>query len=159
MSTTTPKVTEINDKLNKVGVTDGSVAQPGEVGEYIETVGSTVNSIGNNSNTNLQTLVLQPGSWDVTGFCIYDPTGDDSSTVTIMHVGISLTSTVITNSSDVKPSHFTSAVGYRMNAPAHRIDISTPTTVYLVTRLTDYTGTVPSNRRMLTPTIYARRVR
>jgi len=50
-----------------MGVTDGSSAQPGEVGEVISASASNVNVAGQSVYTTITTLQLTPGDWDVYG--------------------------------------------------------------------------------------------
>jgi hypothetical protein len=47
-----------------IGVTNGSQAQPGQVGEYLEFDASLSYLAGNNSQA-VSTMVLPPGDWDV----------------------------------------------------------------------------------------------
>jgi hypothetical protein len=57
------------------GVTDGTDASPGQVGEYMTAASGTV-GLANNVVTNLISLDLTPGDWDVSGNAqFHAPTG------------------------------------------------------------------------------------
>lgn len=92
MAATTPKVTDINDKLNKVGVTDGSTAPAGEVGEFKSAaLSSSIATI--TANTYLDTglaLTLEAGSWLV-GYNIAVGVGDISAPSTTVNGNLALT--------------------------------------------------------------------
>jgi hypothetical protein len=49
------------------GVTDGSDAKPGEVGEFIFANRTTTLSVATGATTDLASITLPPGDWDVTG--------------------------------------------------------------------------------------------
>lgn len=61
----------VNNGVNNVlyGVTDGSVAAAGQVGEilHVSLPASTPLSVADLTNTNIITLVITPGDWDVWG--------------------------------------------------------------------------------------------
>ena len=56
------------DRLNAaMGVTNGSDATAGQVGEWLSSVVATPAGIGNNNPTNVTSLSLTAGDWDVRG--------------------------------------------------------------------------------------------
>lgn len=56
--------------LPTIGVTNGSNAQPGQVGEWVEFVATAAYTAASQTQ-NLTMGVLQPGDWDCTAFCEY----------------------------------------------------------------------------------------
>jgi len=48
-----------------IGVTNGSAAQPGQVGEFVQWSGTGTIPVTQGASQSLSTLVLQPGDWDM----------------------------------------------------------------------------------------------
>jgi len=88
----TPTIT----RPNTVGVVDGSSANAGSVGEYIEsniTNGASV-AAGTTGNAKTMTsLTLTPGDWDVAGVISWIPAA--TTTLTAHYASISLTTNVV----------------------------------------------------------------
>lgn len=135
-----------------VGTTAVNNANAGSVGEYLSNIASGV-AITNGTNTNVVTLALTPGDWDVGGGLEVAYTG----TNTAFYGWLTLTSA----GSSVQGNRFVVAntTGSGSNAiggsvPTLRVNVSVNTTVYLVAfgSFSTGTGTVGSK-------IWARRVR
>ena len=56
------------------GVVDGSNAAAGQIGEYLSASSGSV-SLSNGTTTDIVTLALTPGDWDVEGNVTFTPTG------------------------------------------------------------------------------------
>lgn len=57
----------LNPAGGVVGVTDGSSAAPGFVGEIIQAVNTAGVALTNNTASNVATITLTPGDWDISG--------------------------------------------------------------------------------------------
>ena len=80
----------------KTGVTDGSDATAGQVGEYLSASGGPV-SLSSGVAHDVVTLALTAGDWDVSGVVVFTPTGNPSH----FAAGISTTAGIIgTNKTD-----------------------------------------------------------
>jgi hypothetical protein len=68
-----------------LGVTDGSEAQPGQIGERLYTTILTANAtpLTTNSVTDVLSLTLPPGDWDVLGYLATSGTSADISEVMV----------------------------------------------------------------------------
>lgn len=112
------------------GVTNASEANPGEIGEFKESVFSSI-LINNMANTPVASIVLTPGDWDVTGFVNFSSTQGDSGWS--IYFGIN---TVI----DIPdaPYYWTFSaspdISYNGGSAmvSDRVNIASPTTIYLV---------------------------
>jgi len=135
----------VADRLGTIeaGVTDGSNAQPGDVGEYMTATGSAVGLV-NAVVTNLASLALTPGDWDVSGSVTFNAS---AGTHSFFGVGIS---TIDNGSFATYP---TGAFTQTMPTTVHRFNVSAGTTVWVVGQAA-FTGTV-----FATGTINARRMR
>lgn len=83
------------NQANLVGVTNGSSAAAGSVGEVISSVipsGSAV-ALANVTMTNIASIILSPGQWSVTGYAGF---GGAGSVVNYIAASVSLTSNTIT---------------------------------------------------------------
>ena len=118
-----------------VGVTDGSDATAGNVGEYIfSNVGNTAFPTSVNYG-DLRSISLTAGDWDVSGTMV---TTTNGSTLSQIELGISTTSgnsgTGLTSAvNDIALLFGVSHTGSFdfITLPPYRISISVPTTVYL----------------------------
>ena len=78
---------QVSDLLNQlaatsgVGVTDGSEAQPGQIGEYMTMTG-TATGLANNVMAPVASLDLTAGDWDVSGNVQFSSGGTGS------HLGV-----------------------------------------------------------------------
>ncbi len=117
------------------GVTDASNATAGNVGELLSNTATSV-AISSATPTNVTSLVLTAGDWDLTGAVAVRPTG---ATVTQIIGGPSTVS--VTNPSFpnriVNNGSFTTVQEYAL--PTQRFNVTTSTTVYLVVT-TAFTG-------------------
>jgi hypothetical protein len=135
----------VADRLAAInaGVTDGSNAAPGDVGEYMTATGSAVGLV-TTAVTNLASLALTPGDWDVSGSVLFNAS---AGTHSFFGVGIG---TIDTSSF---ATYAAGAFTQTMPTTMHRMNISAATTVWVVGQAA-FTGTV-----FATGTINARRAR
>ncbi len=135
----------VADRLGTIeqGITDGSNAAAGDVGEYMTATSGAV-GLTNNVVTNLAALNLTPGDWDVSGYVLFQggPGTHSSYAVGIITIDVNLTATF--------PA---TAVDQLISTAMHRINLSAPLTVWVVGRAA-FTGTMTA-----TGTINARRAR
>ena len=135
-----------------VGTTTNDNAGTGFVGEFLTaSAGST--DISNNTATNIITLSLTAGDWEVWGIVHFvQAAGTTASTLVS---GISTTSATFTESRNQLSglSWSTGAANY-MPAPRQRVSIPTTTTVYLIGFATFAVSTMTT-----TGDIFARRIR
>lgn len=124
--------------LPSLGVTNGSNAAAGNIGEYISStvvIGSAV-PLTTSVVQEITSIPLTAGDWDVWGNICYsvDPS-------TVVDAAFGWTSTVVSTTFPVPPNNgaetgwvgtVTGVVPY-LTVGAQRISISTPTTVYLFT--------------------------
>ncbi len=140
---------------NIVGVTNASNAAAGSVGEIISSVIANASSVTmtSNSSTNLTTISLTAGDWDVWGNINFKTVG---SSPTQLSVWISTTSATLPDTSLYNALSLSSGISVNtgIQAPYVRINVSTTTTVYLSGLLTNSSGNGSANGG-----IYARRAR
>jgi len=117
-----------------VGVTDGSEAAAGAVGEFL-TAGSGAIGLVTGATTNLASLALTPGDWDVSGFVSFTA---GSGTHTYFGAGIGVVDTTI------MATYPGTATNQVLPTTVHRYNISAATTVWVVARA-DFTGTVTAS--------------
>lgn len=124
---TMPSIT-FNSTTGIVGTTTNNNAAAGSVGEFVISVVSSV-AISNNTLTNVTSISLTAGDWDVWGNIITAPAA--ATTQQGVNVGINTTTATL-------PSQYTSNSAYVANnaagliAPTIRLSLSGTTTVYLV---------------------------
>lgn len=130
--------------LSVQGVTDGSAAAAGFVGEFVQALldAASAVTLANNTVSNVLSISLTAGDWDVDGSLNFNST---VATVTGGAAGITATSaTLPTDGSEVcdgvLSTLLTSASGVTM--PRKRISITTTTTIYAVGRKTFALGAV-----------------
>jgi Spherulation-specific family 4/Collagen triple helix repeat (20 copies) len=141
--------------LIKTGVTDGSNAAAGQVGEVIlgQRLAAAAVSIPNAAAANITQITLSPGDWDVVG-TVCCTSGGGVSYINIA-VWISLNSASITGvDTSLVPIQGASGPNAALAAPAQRFNVTSSTTIYLVVQV-NYTGTTATGMGMM----YARRVR
>lgn len=145
--------------LGIVGTTVADNANAGAVGEYFITSGGG-NNAPSNTTVNTLTKVLQPGDWDLYGTVAFSATG--SVTVLNLNAGISTASAAFQtypnaaiNAGQILLASGSIQIPHSVTAPMTRINVSVPTTVYLVAQA-GYTG---SGGIVATGNLYARRVR
>jgi hypothetical protein len=114
-----------------VGTTLADSANSGSVGEVITATSGTV-SLSNSTNTNLESVTLSAGDWNVTGTANLSCSG--GSAIGLVLAGFSTTSA----GSPAFPNYFEDAftanpvTTYTAGLPMVRYNVSSTTTVYLV---------------------------
>ncbi len=132
------------------GVTDGSDASAGQVGEYVAATGSGV-GLANGSPANVATLALTAGDWDVSGNVQFVATG----ALTRVTAGVSTVSGGYNSWSTTVSGTLGSGSSQQIgNGGPVRVIVGTPTTAYLVATATFTSGGVTAGG-----TIWARRMR
>lgn len=126
-----------------MGVTDGSDAAPGQVGEYVAGSGSV--ALSNTAVANVASLSLGPGDWDVSGNVVFTAS---AGTHTLFGAGIG---GLDTYSAASFPN---GAINQAMSTAVSRQSSASAATVWLVARADFTAGTVTASG-----TIRARRVR
>lgn len=117
------------------GVTDGSTASVGYIGEQL--VGtSALATIGSNVIAQGATITLTPGSWDVFGNATFNFTGVTAAAGDIIGASISLANNTLVDGQQqvlMIPaiSLITQIPAFAFVTPRIRFDITTNTTVYL----------------------------
>lgn len=140
-----------------IGDTSGTAVPAGYVGEYIESTGPSTGTLTSNVSINAHSITLEAGDWDIWGMCILSVAGADSSTVKRLDTSISTTSTTL-----IDPYFLTSygqqfnLIGFRQQVLPRRVLINSQTTVYLVARMINISGTTGTSA-IASPTIFARR--
>jgi len=116
----------------------------GNTGEHVSSlipIGSAV-SLTNNVATNVTSVVLTAGEWDVEGNVNLSASG---ATVTAMSAGgTSTSSTVPTDGSEVYDGQQSTTTTFKTSLaiPRKRISLSATTTIYMVAKVTFSAGTV-----------------
>jgi len=132
------------------GVTDGSDAVAGDIGEYLFTPSGASVGLSNGSVQNICSLDLTPGDWDVSGNIIFNPTG----AVTYAAASCS-TASVTLNVIAARVGGSSAANQLRLGTGGdQRINVSADTTVYLVAQCGFTSGSVSA-----TGMLWARRTR
>lgn len=141
-----------------LGVTDGSSATAGDVGEHQQSrVTSLTNlPVATGNWGNLTSLSLTAGDWDVTGLSVFDANG---ATVTAVVLAVSVNSGSTTTDHQVGDNQITtfpatSTYDSTAIVPHYRLSLSGTTTVYLKS-FVNYSAATPRYRCRLS----ARRVR
>lgn len=127
-----------------VGTTANNNASAGSVGEYVTATGTSV-SLASATPTNITSISLTAGDWDVWGNVQFAPGSGASFTAIV--AGINTTSSMMPSVplSSVINAAFNSQTGQAMPAPMQRILVSSTTTVYLVAQGTFSGGTTSAN--------------
>jgi hypothetical protein len=137
-----------------IGVTNGSNAAAGSVGESQSNTTSGT-SLTNGVGANATSIVNLPaGDWDISGTATFLPAA--STTVSSLAVGVSTVSGSFPPSGVAQQLSlsFPAGVGQQISAPTVRVSISTPTTVYIYAQASFGVSTMTVNG-----SIRARRVR
>lgn len=125
------------------GITDGSVAASGVVGQYIEqTSSSGAGSVtmANNVSTNVLSISLTAGDWDVRALTTFVP--DNGLSVTFLKSTLSTASATPDNTPGRNTSLFMLATTYPggtgtvLAIPSYRFNLTATTTIYLVASAT-----------------------
>jgi hypothetical protein len=129
-------------QLNAIpGVTNGSNAAAGTVGEFV-TASAAAASITTATPTNLTSISLPPGDWKVWGVVQF--AGSSNGQLTQAAAGISTTSSTLGTVGTYTVSNLTTGYppsGETVASPVVRINISTTTTVFLVGETVFASGT------------------
>ena len=124
-----------------VGVTDGSNAAAGNIGEYLESVVTGITSWVTNTGKNLTSLTLTPGDWDLSGSLGFN-TASITGTGTLAQISTTSAGFDTSHEGQVElPTVPTTAGAVRLTLPTRRILISTNTTIFLVGRIIFSAGT------------------
>lgn len=135
------------------GFTDGSEAASGKVGQVITAERTVALSLATNTPVNITSIALTAGDWEVRGVVKYGGTASNSS---YKAVGISSTSATLDEklTVTVTPGTNTSLINDSLPAANERFNVTSTTTVYLVTAAGFSGGT-----QTVVGSILARRVR
>jgi hypothetical protein len=132
-------------KLPVAGVTNGSDAPPGQIGEIISSFRTTDQALTTATPTNVQSIALTPGDWDISGEVWFHLTS--SPTIS------ALIGSLNTVSATLPAVPAINTVYSQLNAPftgtyvalalrTCRASVSVATTYYLVAQASFSTGTV-----------------
>ncbi|MDU5473791.1 hypothetical protein [Pantoea sp.] len=140
---------------SKKGVSDGSAASSGEIGEYISAQSASSVNLSTASTATIASISLTAGDWDVDGVVQFSPTGATNEP-SQYHCSISTTSGAAGSFPNITQlrSHFTANGGQTISTPRVRLNLTATTTVYVEAGSTFPDGTMPA-----TGFIRARRVR
>ena len=134
-----------------MGVTDGSDATAGQIGEYLTASGGPV-ALSNNVPANVASLPLQAGDWDVSGNVHF------AAAATTHPTQCAASISTVSGAQGAWPTligtPFNTNANVNMAAGPTRVNVPTPTTVYLVGFSTFTTSTMAA-----TGQIVARRAR
>ena len=135
----------VADKLSvlNAGVTDGSDATAGDIGEYMIASSAPI-GLANGVVANLASLSLTPGDWDVWGQVVFQA---GSGSHAGFGVGINSVDAIMT------ATFPTTAIQQAMPTIQHRLNISAAATAWVVAQAS-FSGTMTA-----TGTIQARRAR
>jgi hypothetical protein len=144
---------------SKQGVTDGSNAAAGQIGEYISVTGTNLSALTSTVMSIAASITLQPGDWEVQG--IVGVLGSGSTTITLFGVDVVVH---VDNPTSFSPDAVQLALNnaiafggaaFRIGTVVERFNITTPTTIDLLARAY-FTGAAIS---IADSRIWARRVR
>jgi len=132
------------------GVTDGSDAVAGQIGEYLTASGGSV-GLSSGTIANIVTLALTPGDWDVEGNVVFNPTG----AVTFVAASVNVVSATFGAHSTANAGTLGTALQHRIGTGGStRVVSDAPLTAYLVAQCLFSTGAMDA-----TGMLWARRVR
>lgn len=128
------------------GVVDGSDAGNGKIGEIITTT-TALASITTNVDTNLASVVLTAGDWDVSAVARFE---SSASAFTAVFCGLNTTSGTgpgFPNAGQI--SGLTSGGTQQLPSPTLRFSVTASTTIYLVGRAAFASGTATARGYIL----------
>lgn len=132
---TMPSIT-FNSTTGIVGTTTNNNAANGSVGQWLDsTLSSLINYTSTGTATNIQSLSLTAGDWDVYGYLLFSNSGGTTTSVTS---SLSLTSGVesaISSTAQANTTGFTNIPNFSTHLVG-RVSIASTTTVYLVSTAT-----------------------
>ena len=129
--------------LMRKGVTDGSDAAAGDIGEYLSNTAGAV-ALSSAVTANIVSLALTAGDWDVSGGVVFSPS---AATNSFFGVGVGGLDTYIA------ATFAAAALNQALNTATRRYNVTAATTVWVVARAV-FAGTCTA-----TGSIRARRVR
>lgn len=135
------------------GTATNDSAQAGSIGEYVSSVVGAA-GLTTGTPTNLTSISLTAGDWDVTGSARFSPAG--STTVSTVSVAVTTTSATLggPGTTTTFAGSLTTGQPQIMNAPLLRLSLASTTTVFLVVNAGFAVSTLTSDG-----IIRARRVR
>lgn len=138
----------VSDRLTALhaGVTDGSDANAGDVGELLTASGGPV-TLASGTAATIATLNLTPGDWDVSGNVVFSPSAGGTSR-SFYGAGLDALDTYLA------ATFSTAALNQAMNTGPRRYNVSAATAVHVVAQVVFSGGTVTA-----TATARARRMR
>lgn len=124
-----------NNKLNAMGVTDGSNAAAGIIGEYMAATSAST-ALTTATTATLTSLSLTAGDWDVEGSVYFS--ANAGTVPTILAAGVSTTAATLPAPPLYALLQCTMPSGAfnAQTVPMQRISITVPTTVYLAAQAT-----------------------
>ena len=134
----------------RAGVTDGSDATAGQIGEYLTASSSGAVTPGSGGINNIATLALTAGDWDVQGNVIFNPTAG----VTYAACSVSTASGAIGPIATRVPGAIPPRSYGLERVAAWGRDVAAATTVYLTAQTAFSSGSMS-----VTGAIWARRMR
>lgn len=135
----------------KLGVTNGSSANAGEVGEEI--ISSALDANITTSIASLGTIALTPGDWDVSAAIAFNGASNDTLRMVVGTTAASTVGTVLGISSFIWPLYNTGGLGAGV-VPPFRVSITANTTYHLNANVDDANSATGANW-----SLRARRVR
>ena len=154
---TSDQITWSDTTKGIVGTTTNNDAAAGYVGEYLSATNSTGTTVNNNTATDITTISLTAGDWDV--YYLLNCLPANTNVFNLLYTGISPTSVTIDVLSGAATwfGSFTGDGGsvLVLNG-SRRVSISTTTTYYLISFHSSSAGTTTTTDK---GTIWARRVR
>jgi hypothetical protein len=114
-----------------VGTTAADSAQAGSIGEVMTATGTAV-SLTSGTPANVTTLALSAGDWWVFGGLTFNPAA--TTTITVQEGGVSTSTAVLPGAGNLGSLFATATAGKGSSfaVPMTRVNVSVPTTVYLV---------------------------
>ena len=132
-------------RMAKVGVTDGSNAAAGEIGEVLSTSITTGVTMTSGAAKDIGSRSLPPGDYEVSGQVVFNP----GTNLTVMAAAISLTSNTLPTAAQLAAgtgamqqlrATFASSAAEFLQTGMTRVSVSATTTVYLVGMVTGTGG-------------------
>lgn len=125
------------DIFRRLGTTTNDNAASGEVGEYVESVvlQASAVSLTTGVQTNVTSIPLTAGDWDVDAICYHMPTASTSTTRYVASIGTVsavIDSTAGRFSDFSQPAAVNSGTTYNNAIPPYRFSLVAPATIYLV---------------------------
>lgn len=138
------------------GITDGSAASPGNVGQLLQATTASPVAFATTGTHNLISLVLPPGDWDTWGSAVLSSTGG-SAVPTDASIGLNTTTGTLPAALLCASDAYGVALATPVSAavPTQPFNVSVNTTIYMVMKVDVSSGTDMT----AVGVIYARRSR